>query len=340
MKILNAIHAQSIGGVDQVFRNYTEILTTNGHEVALLISANGNENYGTRKIFKMQNSSQIFDCFHLFFILLKFRPDVMLCHSNRLMKWMRILKFFSSVKSVAVNHGISFKNSLHCDYVISINQQIADLVSAAGFDKIKSLVLPNAIKVDQKYRKKVLKNPPKIGIYGRLEPRKGFDILIKAGEILAKNGRDFCFKIGGFEVPGSYGWYAIKDSAKNHGIFEKCEFVGTVLDKKKFFEDVDIFCVPSREEPFGLVILEGFLFSTLVISSNSDGGKFLIEHEKNGLLFSNGDHADLAKKIESILDNSEIYPTLTDQAYLRLEKEFSFDFLSQEMKKILKKISQ
>ncbi len=200
-------------------------------------------------------------------------------------------------------------------------------------------MLPNAIKVDQKYREKKIKNPPKIGIYGRLEPRKGFDILIKAGEILAKNGRDFRLKIGGFEVSGNYDWQHIEGLAKSHNIFEKCEFVGTVSDKKKFFEDVDIFCVPSREEPFGLVILEGFLFSTLVISSDSDGGKFLIENEKNGLLFANGDHADLAKKIEKVLDHSEPYQTLTDQAYLRLEKEFSFDFLSQEMNKILKKIS-
>ena len=340
MKILNAIHAQSIGGVDQVFRNYAEILAANGHEVALLISKNGNEKYDAQKVFKLKNFNQIFDCFHLFAILLRFRPDVIICHSNRLMKWMRILKFFSLVKSVAVNHGISFKSSLHCDYVVSINQQIADLVSAAGFDEAKSLVLPNAIKVDQKYQKKVLKNPVKIGIYGRLEPRKGFDILIKAGEILAKNGRDFRFKIGGFEVPGSYDWRHIEGLTKLHNISEKCEFVGTVLDKKKFFEDVDIFCVPSREEPFGLVILEGFLFSTLVISSDSDGGKFLIEHEKNGLLFSNEDAADLAQKIEKVLDNSEIYSALTDQAYLRLEKEFSFDFLSREMNKILKKISQ
>jgi hypothetical protein len=112
MKILNAIHAQSIGGVDQVFRNYTEVLTQNGHEVALLISANGNENYAAKEIFKLKNFSQVSDCFHLFWILLIFRPDVVLCHSNRLMKWMRILKFFSPTKSVAVNHGISFKSSL------------------------------------------------------------------------------------------------------------------------------------------------------------------------------------------------------------------------------------
>jgi len=344
MRILNAIHAQGIGGVDQVFRNYTEVLTQNlsggGHEVALLISKNGNENYQAKKIFKLRNFSQVFDFLHLLWIAICFRPDVIICHSNRVMKWMRFLP----IKSVGVNHGISFKNSLHCDFVISINQQIADLVVAAGFDEDKSFVLPNVIKIDQKFREKKLKSPAVIGIYGRLEPRKGFDVLLKACEILQKNAEkkygDFRVKIGGFEVPGTYGWHNIKDLAKECDISEKCELVGTVLDKKKFFEDVDIFCVPSREEPFGLVILEGFLFSTLVISSDSDGGRLLIKDEENGLLFANENPEDLAAKIIKILDNPEIYSSLTKQAFFRLEKDFSFDFLSKEFVRILEKISK
>jgi glycosyltransferase involved in cell wall biosynthesis len=339
MKILNAIHAQSIGGVDQVFRNYTEILAAKNHEVALLISDNGNDKYAAKKIFKLKNYSQIFDCLKLLLILYKFRPDVVLCHSRRIMKWMGILKFFTGAKSVAINHGISFKSSLCCDYIISINEQISDLVIAAGHDARRSFVLPNVVKIDQKYQKKILKNPPVIGIYGRLEPRKGFDILIKAGAILLKNNYDFRLKIGGFEVPGSYNWRTIEGFIKENNIAEKCEIVGTVLDKKNFFKDVDIFCVPSREEPFGLVILEGFLFSTLVISSDSDGGKLLIEDEKNGMLFINENPEDLAEKIIKILNNPQNYSALTHEAFLRLEKNFSFDSIGQEMDRILKLIS-
>ena len=313
-------------------------MAAQNHEVALLISDNGNDKYLAKKIFKLKNYSQVFDCLHFFWILFSFRPDVVFCHSNRLMKWMRILRFFSPAKSIAINHGISFKNSLHCEYIISINQEIADLVVAAGHQKNKSFVLSNVIKVDEKYQQKKLKNPPVIGIYGRVEPRKGFDILIEAAGILAKKKQDFRLKIGGFEVHRGYGWQELLNFVKLHNIEDKCDFVGVVLDKKKFFEDVDIFCVPSREEPFGLVILEGFLHSTLVISSNSDGGKFLIENNENGLLFENENAADLARQIEKTLHNAETYASLTNKAFLRLEKEFSFAFLAQEMNKILHKI--
>ena len=340
MKILNAIHAQTIGGVDQVFRNYNEVLLGNGHEVAALISDNGFDNFGLKKVFKLKNFSPIFDCLHFLLVLWLYAPDVVFCHSNRLMKWAKVLRIFTSAKIIAVNHGITFKNSLNCDFVVSINQEISDMVVAAGFEKSKSFVLPNVIKIDQNYQQKNLKNPPRIGIYGRIEPRKGFDILIKAAEILAQKNYDFRLKIGGFEVRGEFCENTLKDLAKSANIFEKCEFVGVVLDKKDFFKDVDIFCVPSREEPFGLVILEGFLFSTLVISSDTVGGKFLIKNEESGLLFENEKPEQLAQKIEQILQNPQIYQTLTKSAFLRLEKEFSFDFLSKEIEKILEKITK
>ena len=342
MKILNAIHAQSIGGVDQVVRNYSEILAAEGHEVALLISDNGNDDYkitGINKIFKLKNFAQILDFLNLLFVLTKFRPDIILCHSNRIMKWMRIAKFFTKTKSIAINHGIGFRNSLHCDYIININQQICDMVIDAGFAKEKSFILPNVIKADRPYQEKKLKTVPVIGIYGRIEWRKGFDILIKACGSLAKEGINFHLKVGGFEVCEGLPLNQIKEMVKNENISDKFEFVGVVVDKKSFFQDVDIFCVPSREEPFGLVILEGFLYSTLVISSDTDGGKFLIKDGEDGLLFKNENFLSLANTIEKALNNPQDYSIFTKNAYLKMEREFGFSLLSKEMNKILLKVS-
>ncbi len=340
MKILNAIHAQNTGGVDQVFRDYYEVLSSQGHDVALLVSDNEHTNYNAKQIYKLKNTSQIFDFLRLLWIVFSFKPDVILCHSNRVMKWMKILKFFSSVKSVAINHGISFKNSLHCQFIISINQQISDSVVASGFDKNKSFVVSNVINVNQEYQKKVLNKPIVIGIYGRLEPRKGFDILIKSAAILKNRGLDFCLKIGGFEAHKGYGWSNIHKIAEDSNVVDKCRFVGKVINKKEFFEDVDIFCVPSREEPFGLVILEGFLFSTIVLSSNTDGGKLLISDGEDGYLFENENAKDLVNKIANIIENSTNYSKLTSKAFSKLAKNFSFKSLADQLNQTLAKINE
>lgn len=348
MKIINAIHAQAIGGVDQVFRDYSEILSQQGHEVALLISDNGKDNYSNfnlKKIFKLKNTAQVFDFLHVLCILIIFRPDLMICHSRRLMSWSAKLNFFRRLKliktkTIAVNHGISFHKSLCCNYIININDEITQMVIEAGFAHNKVFTLPNAIKITEQYREKTLKNPPVIGIYGRIEHRKGFDILIKACEILQKQGQDFRLKIGGFETGGDgWGWKSIDQWLAEANIGAKAEKVGVVVDKKNFFEDVDIFCVPSREEPFGIVILEGFLHSTLVISSDTVGGQILIKNDENGILFTNENAAALAAKIASVLNDPASYTAKTKNAFLQLEKQFSFNSLSKKMSEILKNIS-
>lgn len=350
MKILNAIHAQGIGGVEQVFCDYQTALELAGHEVYLLISKNSNQEYQkkyqAKKLFKLKGYSQISDFLNLIWIIFLCKPDIMICHSRRLMKWCKILKIifpknFFKLKTVAVNHGITFDSSLNCDFIININQEINDLVIASNFDLNKSFVVNNAIKITQKYCQKNFNfNMPVIGIYGRIEERKGFDILLNAITIIIKNYPNLRLKIGGFEVNNNYNLQTIKDLAQKLNLLNNCQFVGVVIDKENFFKDVDILIVPSREEPFGLVILEGFANSTLVISSNTEGGKLLINDQENGLLFNNQNSEDLANKILWILQNPNNYLKLTKQAFFRLENDFSLSTLTKNLHQTLVKIQQ
>ena len=344
MRILNAIHAQYVGGVNAMFRNYTESLIDGGHEVALLISDYKKENYedllGVKKIFKLANLNPVFDVIKLLFILIKFKPDFIFCHSNRIIKRMRILKYFTKAKSVAINHGITFKSSLSCDYIININEEINEMVLRSNVDSSRCFVINNAIKIQEKFFTKSINNPLVIGIYGRIEERKGFDILIKAAEILKKNDLNFLLKIGGFSVLPNYNQQSLEDLARSCDIIDECKFVGIVTDKKEFFSDIDILCVPSREEPFGLVILEGFLHSTLVISSNSDGAKILIKNGENGIIFENENHQELAEKILEISSQKIDYSKLTKNAFALLENEFGLKSLTKKLNQFLESIQR
>jgi glycosyltransferase involved in cell wall biosynthesis len=335
MKILNAICFQNIGGVGQVFRDYSKVLQDNGHEVALLISDKYLDDYQEDKIFKLKHISPVFDCFHIAWIMLRFKPDVVFCHSPRAMKLVRFLKIFPAVKTFGINHGATFRHAKGCDYAINVNAQINQDLVNSGFDSGKSFVIQNGVHVTEKYRAKELNNIPVIGIYGRVEIAKGFDILIKAAGELRKENIDFRLKIGGFEVSDHCNFQDLKDLAKAEGVLEKCDFVGLVKDKKEFFKNVDIFCVASRHESFGMVILEGFLFSTLVISSKTHGGEFLIKDGENGLLFENENPLDLVQKIKYLLQNPSIYQAMTQKAFLRLEKDFSFDSLGKEIERAI-----
>ena len=48
MKILNCIYAQSTGGVDQVFRDYNQVIQDLNHQLAIVISNNSHQNYSQK----------------------------------------------------------------------------------------------------------------------------------------------------------------------------------------------------------------------------------------------------------------------------------------------------
>jgi glycosyltransferase involved in cell wall biosynthesis len=342
MRILNIIHAQSIGGVSQVFRDYNEALLKNGNEVAIAISNNGNDDYflpGLKKIYKLENISPVFDIIHLVKIIYSFRPDIIICHSLRTMSWIKILRLFTSAKTVAINHGITFKKSLNCDYVFSINQQIADLVVKNGKEKDRSIFIPNMIKIDRNFVEKNFHNPPVIAMFGRIEPRKGFDVLIKAAAILKSKNINFRLKIGGFSV-NNYNEDSLQNLIKENNLQDIYEFIGTVKNKKEFFKNIDIFCVPSREEPFGLVIIESLVNSTPVISSNSDGAKMILKNKKDGLIFEIDNIKDLAEKIEFLIKNQQYATSLAKEGFNKVKEKYSLQTVSKILQTQLEKIAK
>lgn len=342
MKILNIIHAQSIGGVAQVFRDYNAALLNNGNELAIAISDNGADDYslpGLKKTYRLKNISPALDIIHLLAIIYSFKPDIIICHSLRTMRWMKILRPIIPAKTIAINHGITFQKSLNCEYVFSINQEIADLVVKSGKEKEKSIFIPNMIKIDGDFIEKQFHNPPVVAMFGRIEPRKGFDTMIKAAGILKTKNIDFQLKVGGFSV-NDYNEDSLHKLVKENNIDDIYQFIGVVKDKKQFFADIDILCVPSREEPFGLVIIESFMYSTPVISSNSDGARMLIEDQRDGLLFNIDNEKELAEKIEFLIKNHQYAVNLSKNAFKKVKEQYSLEKIGKILQIELEKIVQ
>lgn len=345
MRILNIIHAQSIGGVDQVFRYYSQTLISNNNEVAIVISDNGNDDYhlpGLKKIYKLKNLTPALDILHLFGIIKQFKPDVLICHSVRNMRWMSILSRLIKAKTIAVNHGINYKKSLCCEYVFSINDQIKNMVINDGKNPEKSVFMPNMIDIDPNTKfleDKKFHEIPVIGMFGRIEPRKGFDILFEAAKILKDKNIDFKLMIGGFVVPGGFDENDLRKIVNKLNLTDKTEFVGVVRDKSSFFDKVDIFCVPSREEPFGMVIIESFLHSTPVISSDCEGAKIIIENNQDALIFPIEDTQALAEKIELLIKDQNLAKNIAKKAFSKVKEKYSIETVGKILQKELERIS-
>ncbi|MFB6226540.1 MAG: glycosyltransferase family 4 protein [Candidatus Paceibacteria bacterium] len=97
--------------------------------------------------------------------------------------------------------------------------------------------------------------------------------------------------------------------AEDLGLEESVNFVGYINEDRlsEFYSQADVFVLPSvsRNEAFGLVLLESIACNTPVIASDLPGVREVAKQA--GTTFQVGDSDDLAEKINSVLNGSKIF---------------------------------
>lgn len=91
-----------------------------------------------------------------------------------------------------------------------------------------------------------------------------------------------------------------------------------------FFKQAHIFCLPSRQEAFGLVLLEAGAYSLPVIASNVGGISELIEDRVNGILVPSDDVCALAASLRMLLGTPQLGRQMGDSLYQKVESRFTW----------------
>ncbi|MDD3906992.1 MAG: glycosyltransferase family 4 protein [Bacteroidales bacterium] len=133
---------------------------------------------------------------------------------------------------------------------------------------------------------------------GRLNQRKGIDILIRAFYQLT-------FKMPNVQlrIAGSDDGYkkTLVNLCHNLQIEDKVEFLDFVKDDISEYKYSDVLVYPSMAEIFGLVPFEAILSGTPVIVTDDCGCGEIIQEIDAGCLVHYGDVMGLANQIEYIM---------------------------------------
>ena len=135
--------------------------------------------------------------------------------------------------------------------------------------------------------------------------RKGFHYLIEAWNSIQNNNSILIIK---GTVPSS-----IKTKLSNNIIV-----VDKTLNIKELvnlYHSADIFCLPSIDEGFGMVVLEAMSAGLPVILSDNVGASDLIENYKEGIITKAKDVDELAKAIKYFIDNPSKIKVFGAQAH-------------------------
>ena len=122
---------------------------------------------------------------------------------------------------------------------------------------------------------------PTVLFSGRLCTQKGPDLLLEAvpGLLQHYSNAKFIFAGDGYMLPG------LQQRARQLGISHATRFLGHRNGQEliDLYKASDVVCLPSRNEPFGITVLEAWAAYTPVVASRNGGPGEFVWHGVNGL---------------------------------------------------------
>jgi glycosyltransferase involved in cell wall biosynthesis len=147
-------------------------------------------------------------------------------------------------------------------------------------------------------------NGPLVLFVGRLERRKGVDVLLAAIERLFADGSGARFALVGADAPLAPGEPTVRETfIARHGPDPRVTFAGQMGDDElwAWYAAADIVVVPSRFESFGLTAIEGMMFAKPVVAARAGGLEAIVSDGVTGLLTLPADADDLAAALRALL---------------------------------------
>jgi glycosyltransferase involved in cell wall biosynthesis len=269
-----------------------------------IIHEDRNSFIGTMKIFFTtlhyikRNNIRIIHAHHRYFDLLSF-----------------LLKRFTPVKTVTTVHSKVYKKKLFSyksDKVIVVSNAIKlhlmenFNINPSDIYLIHNFVDKNEIKIIQNKEEifseiGLTQGAPLLGYFGRIDIKeKGVDVLLDALEMVADKIPSIFLILAGNGVDEKI----LKEIAlkKNLPVL----FLGNLENIWNYLNACDIVILPSRVEPFNIVMIEAGFLGKPVIGANVDGIAETLKDHRTGILFSKENADDLKNKIIELLTDKNL----------------------------------
>ncbi|MDD2835006.1 MAG: glycosyltransferase family 4 protein [Methanothrix sp.] len=232
-----------------------------------------------------------------------------------------------------ISQEISHREWLGCyeasKVIVTTRRMQDELMWIYSLPEEKIRIIPNGIimgkmrkgldagRVKEKYG--IHPMAPLVLFCGRMSIQKGPDLLVEAVPYILRNRSDarFIFMGEGGMRPDC------ERRARELGVADACRFLGYTpsSEKEELVNACDLMCVPSRNEPFGVVVLEAWDACKPVVATEAVS---IINNFEDGLL-AYIQPESIAWCINRLLANPEEMTKLARAGCSRIDAEFSWD---------------
>lgn len=207
------------------------------------------------------------------------------------------------------------------EYILYNSKAVEDYY---GGNNTKSIVVYNNVSVPAyTVTESVFKSKEsyKLGVLGTVHAGKNQEDVILAVSDLIREGLDIELVIVGY-IEHNYG-EKLKKLVFDIGLNENIQFLGNTPNPYPVLHQLDVLIISSKNEAFGRVIVEGMLEKKPVVATKSGGVVEIIKDGFNGLLYTPGDHKELAEKLKFLFLNKDKALEYGQNGYLFVKEHFN-----------------
>jgi len=204
---------------------------------------------------------------------------------------------------------------------IAITPQVKeDLIKYFRADPAKVKVIVSGIdleRLDAPCAPMALNGSPRIGASGRLSPVKGFKYLIRAMPAVLKVRPQAHLYICGSgpqkqELTGLIAALGLND---------KITLTQTTTIAS-FLKNIDLYCLPSLEEPLGLAVLEAQYFGVPPVVSDTGGLTILVKDAVTGIVVPRKDPERIAQALLRLDSDANLKTQISENCRRQVREDF------------------
>lgn len=232
----------------------------------------------------------------------------------------------------------------YADEIVAISKTNAEILGASKA-KVVYNSTSTSTEVPEEQKQSFLSHhhiPKKriIAFLGGKVRSKGGDILVEAFASLYKKREDIVLVVAGeFNSGGSGNLNPIEQNVhsiirKNEGLAERIVFTGALKDVRPLLSEMEILVWPATTPHFSRPIMEAMMMGKAIVASDYKSTREILEPKVEGLLVQ-PNAADLAKALETLLDNRETAQQYGKKARQKALQLFDEEANHQELIKIV-----
>jgi len=329
-----------------------------GFEKHLVIRRNKNPFYilFSYQFFLLQNVLRFME------IIRREKPDIVHTHSSAFLG-AAIAARFKGVPSII--HVHEFLNYLpenlytlynrivlaFCDRLVIISNILEGYFSFGPHSTEKLRLVYNGMDPDKfgkaardnQFRKSagINEGAPVIGCLGRIAPKKGVDLIIRAMPQVWETVPEAVFLVvGGPDEPEDFPYYEkikrMADEIDNSG---RIVFSGHVNDPSDALGSFDVLVLASHTDTAPMAVLEAMSMKLPVVSASHGGAEDMVKDKVTGLRVDPGDIDGIAQAVTTLLVNETLRAEMGRAGRRCLEEVFSQGKMAESINDIYRELT-